>query len=390
MRPQARRLIRCSTRRPARSTSSTRRAPPTRPERRSRPRDRVGVRRRRPTREVPPVRARCSTSRRRFRRATSGAPPLSRPEARASERRHRRLSYLRHLVANAGAARDRIGRSLCSDKGHRPQGPGILSRTVARVTPRATQAAKTTSRRAMFRVSSLITARPWPSDAPMTAAPIATALEYQEIEPVRGRRAARAGGRRLRRLAGPVVARTSGAGRQPPRKRSSRRRPSATPAPPVEVSAPAVEPVTARARIVAGAEGHDGRRPARRVHAERQHGDGDVAAARYAVARAGLLQPAHSDAGVPPLRHARDRDRPRRGAVRRRRHRRRDAVVATGDVDDQLPAHRRALDDCQRRDAMNRDGGVQREVFTGSGAGVAHGVGLKLASLGSSRNDVLV
>jgi hypothetical protein len=32
----------------------------------------------------------------------------------------------------------------------------------------------------------------------------------------------------------------------------------------------------------------------------------------------------------------------------------------------------------------------QRDVLTGRGAGVVHGVGLKLASFGSRRNDVLV
>jgi len=39
---------------------------------------------------------------------------------------------------------------------------------------------------------------------------------------------------------------------------------------------------------------------------------------------------------------------------------------------------------------VHAGGACQRVVFTGSGAAVAQGAGLKLASLGSRRNEVLV
>ena len=168
-------------------------------------------------------------------------PALSRLESLARRRRHHRLSYLRRLVANAGAARDRIGRACAAIKDTILRGTGSLGRTVARVTPRATQAAKTASRRAMFRVSSLVTARPWPSHAPLTAAPIATALEYQEMN----------------RFAAAVLLALAVAGSGllvpswrgpaelsiPPAQTLVADLPSDTPAPPVDVSAPAIEPV---------------------------------------------------------------------------------------------------------------------------------------------------
>ena len=77
------------------------------------------------------------------------------------------------------------------------------------------------------------------------------------------------------------------------------------------------------------------------------------------------------------MRTAEDSRRPGGGQLRRRRCR----------VDDRLSALGRALADCQRDHAMTVR---QRDALTGSGAGVVHGVGLKLASFGSSRNDVLV
>ena len=46
-----------------------------------------------------------------------------------------------------------------------------------------------------------------------------------------------------------------------------------------------------------------------------------------------------------------------------------------------------------RRHAISREhaaGACQRDVFTGNGAAVAQGVGLKLASVASRRNEVLV
>jgi len=170
-------------------------------------------------------------------------PPLSRLESLARRRRHHRLSYLRHLVANAGAARDTIGRACAAIKDTVLRGTGSLSRTVARVTPRATQAAKTASRRAMFRVSSLATARPWPSHAPMTAAPIATALEYQQMNRFTAAvllalAVAGSGGLLVPSWRRPAERSV------PPAHTLVAALPSATPAPPVLVSAAAVEPVT--------------------------------------------------------------------------------------------------------------------------------------------------
>ena len=85
------------------------------------------------------------------------------------------------------------------------------------------------------------------------------------------------------------------------------------------------------------ADARTGRRTPRCLHAEPADADGDVAAARYPLTRAGVHYPAAADAGASPVRDAHDGHRPRGGPVRGRGHghgRRRFHHLACGDMDD--------------------------------------------------------
>ena len=80
-----------------------------------------------------------------------------------------------------------------------------------------------------------------------------------------------------------------------------------------------------------------------------------MAAPRYALARPGVCDTSARDAGIPQLRHAHDACGPRGSAMRRRGHgasRQRSAVITLRYLDDRLSAHRWALADRPRCDAL--------------------------------------